>query len=91
MQQTFTKICSALGVEPDAALSKSRKGEYVEARQIFCLLLHNPKDPDCTKNKLGKFLRRDRTTIIHLLNRVNDLYLTEQSFRDKVNKIKEVL
>lgn len=91
MLTTFNKICTALGVHADAVLSKSRKGEYVEARQIFCLIIHNPKDVDCTKNKLGKFLRRDRTTIIHSLKRVNDLYLTEQEFRDKVNKIREGL
>lgn len=91
MKQSFNKICSALGVDPEQVLSRSRKGDLVEARQIFCFINHNPKDPTRTKRKLGIFLNRDRTTIIHSLDRINDLYLTEQTFRDKVNKIKEAL
>lgn len=89
MLELFVKICTALGVDADAARSPSRKSEYIEARQILAHIMYDPDNITKSLEAIAGFLNRDRTTIISALQTFDAIYLTEQSFRYKVNKIKE--
>ena len=70
--------------------SKSRKRYIVETRFMFCYIARSMK---FTLADIGRFLNRDHTTIIHALNTFNNLYQTDEFFREKyhniINYIKE--
>lgn len=78
-------ISGALNVPVYAILSESRRAEAKEARQI-CAYLINRFLPSVPTSEIAKALQRDRSTIHHTLNYVNDRISTnDERFINKLN------
>lgn len=79
-------VCEYFGVNYDKLLHKTRKREFVQARQISMYLAKN-----YTKNSLKvigeHFGGRDHTTVIHSCQTVKNLMETNTSFRENVMEI----
>ena len=61
------KVCAAHNLPEDALYSKNRKREYVSARADFIWRVKR-QNPTQSLKSIGRYLRRDHTTIMHLLN-----------------------
>ncbi len=61
--------CDVWGVDPESVVSKSRKGYYVYARQMYCFFANKE---GYSVREIGKYINRDRTTIIYSIDRHND-------------------
>jgi hypothetical protein len=70
--------------------SKLRNRHIVELRFMFCYIARSMR---FTLTDIGKFLKRDHTTIIHALTTFHNLYQTDEAFRFRytniINSIKE--
>lgn len=70
--------------------SKLRNRTIVELRFMFCYIARSMR---FTLTDIGRFLKRDHTTIIHALTMFHNLYQTDEAFRFKyttiINSIKE--
>lgn len=77
------------GIPCEIILSKTRKREIAEARQIvmFCIKLRYPEKSGVSLKFIGDYMGRDHATVIHACRVVNDLYETDQSKRKLVNRI----
>ncbi len=79
-------VCEHYGVLYDSLLSKSRKREIVQARQITMYLAKK-----FTKNSLKSigehFAGKDHTTVIHSCQTVENLMETDAEYRDKLSEI----
>lgn len=64
--------------------SKSRNRYIVETRFMFCYIARSMK---FTLSDIGRFLNRDHTTVMHALSTFNNLYQTDEMFREKYNNI----
>lgn len=67
---------------------KNRKREYVDARAIFS---HISKQYDFTLKSIGRYIKRDHTTIIHHVRKAECLLQTDPYFTTKYNKVIETL
>jgi hypothetical protein len=68
--------------------SKNRCRSYVDARAIFS---HISKQHDFTLKSIGKYIRRDHTTIIHHIRKAESLLQTDPYFAKKYNRVMENL
>lgn len=79
-------VCNYFDISQTQFLSKTRKREIVQARQIAMYLSHT-----LTKNSLstiGSLLGgKDHATVIHACNTVSDLMDTDRTFRGYVTEI----
>lgn len=70
--------------------TKLRNRSIVELRFMFCYIARSMR---FTLTDIGKFLKRDHTTVIHALNMFHNLYQTDEAFRFRyttiINSIKE--
>lgn len=61
---------------------KIRDRHFSDARKMYCYISRK-----CTRyslSKIGEFINRDHTTILHSIKRCEDLMLTDKDFRNKV-------
>lgn len=83
-------VCDYFRLSHDVFLSKSRKREIVQARQIAMFLSRNH-----TKNSLqyiGTHIGgKDHATVLHACNTVSDLMDTDNTFRQYVSDIEKQL
>jgi chromosomal replication initiator protein len=79
--------CRVLCVEIDDFLSKNRKKEISEARHIVSYLLVKKLGITLEKTGAAYLGNRDHTTVINSLRKFNNLYDTEEDFRNKVHII----
>jgi chromosomal replication initiator protein len=79
--------CEVLSIEIDDFMGKNRKKDVCEARHIVCYIL--VKKLGLTLGNTGlKYLgNRDHSTVINSIRKFNNLYETEESFRNKVHLI----
>jgi chromosomal replication initiator protein len=79
-------VCEFYGLGYDTLLSKSRKREIVQARQITMYLAKK-----FTKNSLKSigehFAGKDHTTVIHSCQTVENLMDTDSEYREKLEEI----
>lgn len=84
------KVCSYFGITNEMFLSKTRKREIVQARQIAMYLSRN-----LTKTSLSSIGAqiggKDHATVLHACNTVSDLIDTDRSFRGYVHDIERIL
>ena len=84
------EVCSYFGLQPDHLLSKTRKREIVQARQIAMYLSRN-----LTKTSLASIGAqiggKDHATVFHACNTVCDLMDTDRQFRQYVVEIEKRL
>lgn len=83
-------VCSYFSISPEVFLSKTRKREIVQARQIAMYLSRS-----LTKTSLSSIGAqiggKDHATVLHACNTVSDLMDTDRSFRGFVHDIERVL
>ena len=83
-------VCRYFGITDEVFLSKTRKREIVQARQIAMYLSRS-----LTKTSLSSIGAqlggKDHATVLHACNTVNDLMDTDRSFRGFVHDIERVL
>ena len=83
-------VCSYFNITEEAFLSKTRKREIVQARQIAMFLSRN-----LTKTSLSSIGAqlggKDHATVLHACSTVSDLMDTDRSFRGYVHDIERTL
>ena len=83
-------VCSYFSIDPEVFLSKTRKREIVQARQIAMYLSRS-----MTKTSLSSIGAqiggKDHATVLHACNTVSDLMDTDRSFRGFVHDIERAL
>ena len=85
-----TVVCEYFNVTRDMLLSKTRKREIVQARQIAMYLGRN-----LTKTSLSaigaEIGGKDHATVLHACNTVSDLIETDRNFKQHVSNIEKLL
>lgn len=83
-------VCNYFGITNDQFLSKTRKREIVQARQIAMFLSRNMTKTSLASigSQLGG---KDHATVLHACNTVSDLIDTDRSFKGFVNDIEKQL
>lgn len=61
------KVIKYYGISIDQLVCRKRDRHFVHARRDFCHLAI--QHTSCTKSKIGRFLKRDHTMIIHYLKK----------------------
>ena len=85
-------ISEVTGVPPDDFGNRSRLSEYIMSRQLYTSVLRDIKN--MSVRNIGNMLSRNHATIIHTLNEVGDLCVTNKKYNqihslviDKANRI----
>ena len=83
-------VCGYFGITKEMMLSKTRKRDIVQARQIAMYLGRN-----LTKVSLAaigaQIGGKDHATVLHACNTVNDLITTDRTFKQYVTDIEKLL
>ena len=83
-------VCDYFNITRDTLLSKSRKRQIVQARQIAMYLSRNLVG--CSLSTIGTELGgKDHATVLHACTTVSDLMSTDRTFRQYVNDIEGML
>ncbi len=81
-------VAEHFGVRPDDISSKKRNSEFVQPRQVVMYLCRELTD--VSLNNIAKLLgKKDHTTIIHGINKVEAELSTNEEFRNKMEIIKK--
>lgn len=76
------------GVSVDEVQSKTQRIEIVRARQLAWYILH--KKYGWSYNTIARCTKRDHTTIIHGINKINDLMLMHSDVRHIVDELYQI-
>ncbi|MBQ6086563.1 MAG: chromosomal replication initiator protein DnaA [Bacteroidales bacterium] len=91
MDKVQRVVCEYFNITRDSLLSKSRKRQIVQARQIAMYMSRNLIS-GCSLSTIGAELGgKDHATVLHACNTVSDLMSTSKSFRQYVNDIEKML
>ncbi len=83
-------VCDYFNITRDALLSKSRKRQIVQARQIAMYMSRNLVG--CSLSTIGAELGgKDHATVLHACTTVSDLMSTDKTFRQYVGDIERML
>ena len=84
-------VCDYFNLTRDALLSKSRKRQIVQARQIAMFLSRN-LITNCSLATIGAEIGgKDHATVLHACNTVSDLMATDRSFKKYVTDLEKML
>jgi len=84
-------VCEYFNISKDTLLSKSRKRNIVQARQIAMYLSRNHIS-GCSLSTIGAELGgKDHATVLHACTTVSDLMSTNRTFRQYVVEIEKML
>ena len=84
-------VCEYFNVTRDHLLSKTRKRQIVQARQIAMYECRN-LIPNCSLSTIGSELGgKDHATVLHACSTVQDLMSTDKLFRQWVSDIESML
>lgn len=83
-------VCEYFNITRDALLSKSRKRQIVQARQIAMYMIRNMIN--CSLSTIGAELGgKDHATVLHACTTVVDLMSTDKTFKQYVTDIEKML
>ena len=83
-------VCNYFGIAPDVFMSKTRKREIVQARQIAMYLSRNHTKTSLAS--IGEQLGgKDHATVLHACSTVCDLMDTDRSFKGYVHDLEKIL
>jgi chromosomal replication initiator protein len=83
-------VCDYFNITRDALLSKTRKRQIVQARQIAMYMSRNLIN--CSLSTIGAEIGgKDHATVLHACTTVNDLMSTDKTFRQYVTDIEKML
>ena len=84
-------VCEYFNITRDTLLSKSRKRQIVQARQIAMYECRN-LIPNCSLSTIGAELGgKDHATVLHACTTVQDLMSTDKAFRQYVTDIENMI
>lgn len=84
-------VCEYFNITRDDILSKSRKRQIVQARQIAMYLSRNLIN-NCSLSTIGAEIGgKDHATVLHACTTVADLMSTDKTFRKYVNDIEQII
>ena len=84
-------VCEYFNITRETLLSKSRKRQIVQARQIAMYMSRNLIG-GCSLSTIGMELGgKDHATVLHACNTVSDLMSTDKMFRQYVSDIEKML
>ena len=84
-------VCEYFNITRDALLSKTRKRQIVQARQIAMYECRS-QIGNCSLSTIGSELGgKDHATVLHACTTVQDLMSTDRSFRQYVSDIENML
>jgi len=84
-------VCEYFNITRDILLSKSRKRQIVQARQIAMYECRN-LIPNCSLSTIGAELGgKDHATVLHACTTVQDLMSTDKAFRQYVTDIENMV
>ena len=84
-------VCEYFNITRDILLSKSRKRQIVQARQIAMFECRN-LIPNCSLSTIGSELGgKDHATVLHACTTVQDLMSTDKAFRQYVTDIESMV
>lgn len=85
-----TSVCEYFNISREQLISKSRKRNIVQARQIAMYLSRNMLN--CSLSTIGSELGgKDHATVMHAISTVSDLMDTDKSFKKFVTDIEKML
>ncbi len=91
IEKVQTSVCDYFNITRDTLLSKSRKRQIVQARQI-AMYLSRALIPNCSLATIGSEIGgKDHATVLHACSTVTDLMSTDRVFKKYVNDIKTML
>ena len=83
-------VCDYFNISRDDLVSKTRKRQIVQARQIAMYMSRNLIN--CSLSTIGAEIGgKDHATVLHACTTVNDLMATDKSFRQYVTDIEKML
>ena len=83
-------VCDYFNISRDELVSKTRKRQIVQARQIAMYMSRNLIN--CSLSTIGMEIGgKDHATVLHACTTVNDLMTTDKSFRQYVSDIEKML
>ena len=83
-------VCEYFNITRDTLLSKSRKRQIVQARQIAMYMSRNLLN--CSLATIGaELVGKDHATVLHACTTVSDLMSTDKSFKQYVSDIEKML
>ena len=83
-------VCDYFNITRDALLSKTRKRQIVQARQIAMYMSRNLIN--CSLSTIGAEIGgKDHATVLHACTTVNDLMSTDKTFKQYVTDIEKML
>jgi chromosomal replication initiator protein len=83
-------VCEYFNITRDDLLSKTRKRQIVQARQIAMYMSRNLIN--CSLSTIGAEIGgKDHATVLHACTTVNDLMATDKSFKQYVTDIEKIL
>ena len=83
-------VCDYFNITRDTLLSKTRKRQIVQARQIAMYLSRNLIN--CSLSTIGAEIGgKDHATVLHACTTVGDLMSTDKTFKQYVNDIEKIL
>ena len=83
------KVCEVYKLSIDNIKSNSRIGEVVKARQIYSYLSMNYTNDKI--DYIAALINRDRTTVLHSVNKINSEMYIYKDLLDEINYIKDKL
>ena len=84
-------VCEYFNITRDTLLSKTRKRQIVQARQIAMYECRN-LIPNCSLSTIGSELGgKDHATVLHACSTVQDLMSTDRGFRQWVSDIEGMI
>ena len=83
-------VCDYFNITRDALVSKTRKRQIVQARQIAMYMSRNLIN--CSLSTIGAEIGgKDHATVLHACTTVNDLMSTDKTFKQYVTDIEKML
>jgi len=84
-------VCEYFNISRDTLLSKSRKRQIVQARQI-AMYMSRSLIANCSLSTIGAEIGgKDHATVLHACNTVSDLMATDRSFKKYITDIESIL
>jgi len=84
-------VCDYFNISRDELLSKTRKRQIVQARQI-AMYMSRSLISNCSLSTIGAEIGgKDHATVLHACTTVNDLMTTDKTFRQYVADIEKML
>ena len=84
-------VCEYFNITRDDLLSKTRKRQIVQARQI-AMYMSRSLISNCSLSTIGAEIGgKDHATVLHACTTVNDLMSTDKTFKQYVTDIEKIL